>query len=96
MIVVKLTTNNVTDKVEAAWNASISGTGIENKNEYKHIMENTTFNVFVYGGTTETAAQILKDSHDIAEVNRIISKDMNFDKNSAVCPISYTTNFIRI
>ena len=93
-IVVRFTTNNVTDKVEAAWNASFSGTGIENKNEYKHIMENTTFNVFVYGGTTETAAQILKDSHDIAEVNRIIAKDMSFDKDSAVCPISYTTNFI--
>lgn len=93
-IIVRFTTKNVTDKVEAAWNASICGTGIESKTEYKHIMENTTFNVFVYGGTTETAAQILKDSHDIAEVNRIISQDMNFGKDSAVCPISYTTNFI--
>ena len=93
-IVVKLSTNKMSKDIEAAWNASIGTNGIENKNKYKSIMDNTTYSVFAYGGKTETAGKLITTTSDIAEVNKIIAEDINFKKDSAVCPLSYSTNFI--
>lgn len=93
-IVVKLSTNKLTADVELAWNASVSGNGIENKNKYKSVMENTTFSVFAYGGSTGTASKLITVTKDIDEVNKIIASDMDFKKGSAACPMSYVTNFI--
>ncbi|MBQ0041317.1 MAG: thiol-activated cytolysin family protein [Clostridiales bacterium] len=93
-IVVKLSSDNCTDKIEAAWNASICGTGFTNRNEYKNVMENTTFNVFVYGGKTDTAAKLITTTNDIGKVNEIIASDMNFNKDSAARPLSYLVKFV--
>lgn len=92
MIVVKLSTSEVTEDVEAAWKASISSYGIENKNEYKHIMSKTQFSIFVYGGSTGIAKKFL--NADISKVNEIIAEDMEFKKGSAACVLGYSTNYI--
>ena len=93
-IVVKLSTNNTTDKVEAAWKASICSTGFKNKNEYKDIMESTSFSVFVLGGKPGTAAELISSKCTLEEINAIIAKDMDFTAESAAFPIGYSTNFI--
>lgn len=93
-IVVKLSTNNTTDKVEAAWKASICSTGFKNKNEYKDIMDNTNFSLFVLGGKPGTAAELISSKCTMEEINAIIAKDMDFTAESAAFPIGYSTNFI--
>ena len=93
-IVVKLSSDNVTREVEAAWKASVGNAGIENKNKYKDVMENTTFSVYAYGGSTSPAGQLITTTHDIAEVNKIIAGDIDFKKGSAAAVMSYGTHFI--
>lgn len=93
-IVVKLSSTNTTENVEAAWKASISGVGFSNTDKYKHIMENTSYSVFVIGGKTKTAAELIISDGNLAAINKIIADDMNFTSESAAFPLSYSTNFI--
>ena len=93
-IVVKLSSSNTTENVEAAWKASISGVGFSNTDKYKHIMENTSYSVFVIGGKTKTAAELIISDGNLAAINKIIADDMNFTSESAAFPLSYSTNFI--
>ena len=76
------------------YKASISGVGIRNGDKYKHVMENTSFSVNVLGGKTGTAAEMIISDCNVAEINRIISGDMNFTAESAAFPLSSSTNFI--
>lgn len=93
-IVVKLSSSNATENVEAAWRASVSGVGFSNKDKYKHIMESTSYSVFVIGGKTDTAAELVVSKGDLSGINKIIADDMNFTEKSAAFPLSYSTNFI--
>lgn len=93
-IVVKLSSSNTTENVEAVWNASVSGVGFSNADKYKHVMENTDFSVFVVGGKTGTAAELIVSNGDLTHINKIIAEDMNFTSESAAFPLSYSTNFI--
>lgn len=93
-IVVKLSTSNTSDNVELAWKASVGGNGFTNTDKYKHIMDSTSFSVFVLGGKTGTAAELINTKCNLNEINAIISKDMNFNAESASFPLSYSTNFI--
>ena len=93
-IVVKLSSSNVTVDVEAAWQASINGKGFSKKDEYKEIMDNTSLSVFVIGGKTKTARELIVSDGDLATINKIIADDMDFTAESAAFPLSYSTNFI--
>ena len=93
-IVIKLSTSNTTVDVEAAWKASVNGVGINNDNKYKSIMENTSCSVFVLGGTTAVASELMCSENNLANINKIIAGDMNFTATSAAFPLSYSTNFI--
>ena len=93
-IVVKLSSDNASESVEAAWKASVGTNGITGKADYKSVMDETTFEVFAFGGAPEAAGQLITTTKDIDEVNKIIASDINFTKDSAAKPISYSTNFI--
>ena len=93
-IVIKLSTENTSDMVKAAWECAITGNRIENKNKYMHIMNNTNIYMFVLGGKAESADKFKGELIDFDYFNRIVNNDMKFDKNSAAYPISYATNFI--
>ena len=93
-IVVKLSTSNTSEEVELAWKGSVNSNGFSNKDEYKHIMDKTSFSVFVLGGTTKAAGELIQSQNNLAEINKIIASDMNFTSESAAYPLSYTTYFI--
>lgn len=93
-IVVKLSSDEESDKVNAAWENSIGSYGFHVKDEYKKILNKTNFQVFVLGGKTDTAAELVKSGGDMEKINAIIASDMRFDATSAAYPISYATSFI--
>ena len=57
-------------------------------------MENTSYSVFVIGGKTKIAAELIISDGNLAAINKIIADDMNFTSESAAFPLSYSTNFI--
>ena len=93
-IVVRMSTESTSSDVAAAWNASILGNEIKNEGKYKSVMDNTTFSVYAYGGSTGTAGELIKSTKDISKVNEIIASDINFNKNSAATLLSYSTHFL--
>ena len=93
-IVVRFSTCNTSDEVEAAWKDSVSSTGIDNKNKYKSVMENTFFNVYACGGPTGADSMHIASTHNLSEINEIIKSDTFFTGDSGSCVISYGTNFI--
>ncbi|MBQ6134402.1 MAG: thiol-activated cytolysin family protein [Lachnospiraceae bacterium] len=93
-IVVRMSTESSSTDVAAAWKASIAGTSISNDTKYKSVMDNTTFSVYAYGGSTSTAGELVANTKDISKVNEIIAKDVNFDKNAAAALLSYSTHFL--
>ncbi len=93
-IVVRFSTESTSSDVAAAWNASILGNEIKNEGKYKSVMDNTTFSVYAYGGSTGTAGELIQSTKDISKVNEIIAKDINFNKNSAATLLSYSTHFL--
>ncbi|MBP5164251.1 MAG: thiol-activated cytolysin family protein [Lachnospiraceae bacterium] len=93
-IVVRMSTESSSTDVAAAWKASIAGTSISNDTKYKSVMDNTTFSVYAYGGSTSTAGELVANTKDVSKVNEIIAKDVNFNKNSASALLSYSTHFL--
>jgi len=93
-IVVKLSTENMKEDMEVKWKASVGDTGFNNTDKYKHIWESTDFSVYVLGGKTEVAADLILSEGKLEDINKIIAGDMNFKTESAAFPISYSTNFI--
>lgn len=93
-IVVRFSTVSTSSDVAAAWNASILGNEIKNDGKYKSVMDNTTFSVYAYGGSTGAAGELIKITNDISKVNEIIASDINFNKNSAATLLSYSTHFL--
>lgn len=93
-IVVRFSTDSTSSDVALAWKASIAGTSISNNDSIKNVMENTTFSVYAYGGSTATAGELVANTKDVSKVNEIIAKDVNFNKNSASALLSYSTHFL--
>lgn len=93
-IVIKYSTDSVNSDVELAWKSTVNGTGISNNNKYKEVMESTVYNVYIYGGTTATAAKLITSTKNIDEVNGIIAADINFTKESAAVPLGYCAHYI--
>ncbi len=57
-------------------------------------MRSATISVFVIGGKTKKAAELIISDGNLAAINKIIADDMNFTSESAAFPLSYSTNFI--
>ena len=93
-IVVKFSTCNTSDEIEEAWEDSVGSACIDNKNKYKSVMENTTFNVYACGGPTGADVMHITSTHNLSEVNEIIKSYTFFTGDSESCVISYGTNFI--
>ncbi len=93
-IVVRFSTESTSTDVAAAWNASIVGNKISNDTKYKSVMDNTTFAVYAYGGSTSTAGELVANTKDISKVNEIIAQDVNFKKGSAAALMGYSTHFL--
>ena len=93
-IVVRFSTDSSSTDVAAAWNASIVGNKISNDTKYKSVMDNTTFSVYAYGGSTSTAGALVANTKDISKVNEIIAQDVDFKKGSAATMMGYSTHFL--
>ena len=93
-IVVRFSTDSTSTDVAAAWNASIVGNKLSNDTKYKNVMDNTTFSVYAYGGSTGTAGKLIEVTKDISRVNEIIAQDVDFKKGSAAAMLSYSTHFL--
>lgn len=94
LIVIKFSSSNVKDNLELEVKNALFGTSSDNKGISKHILNNVDYSVFVLGGKTATAAELIKKDYSIEEIRRIIASDTDFTAESAAFPISYATNFI--
>ena len=92
-IVVKLSTENTSAEVEAAWNASLGSTEIKNENAYKEIMEKTSISACAFGGNPGTVGGIMS-AHTIEEINEALKQDLQFSEKTPAVPLSYSTTFI--
>lgn len=92
-IIVKLETSKSSAEAELAWNAAIKGVKIDNSEKYKEVMDNTTYTVFEYGGSADTAKQLIQTT-DVSKVNEILGTDMEFTKDTPSVAISFACNFI--
>lgn len=93
VIYIKFETEDSSLNVKNAFSAIIKGINIENNNEYKEIIKNSTFSLLVIGGAIEEIEGNGLDS--VENIRKIINKGLSFSKNSPGFPISYTTTFLK-
>lgn len=93
IIYIKFETNENSNKVKEAFSSVIKGIDISQNSEYKNIINNSTFNIIIIGGSLNEYNGSGLDS--ITKIKNIINEGIKFTNKSPAFPISYTTTFLK-
>ncbi|WP_425544702.1 thiol-activated cytolysin family protein [Clostridium oceanicum] len=92
-IYVKLETSSKSKNVQAAFKALLNNNGAETKEEYKDILNQSSFTALVLGGDASEHNKIITKNFD--EIREVIKSNAQFSIKNPAYPISYTSVFLK-
>lgn len=90
---IKLETTSKSADVQAAFQAVIKGVDLNANQEFKRILDKTSFTAVILGGDSGDAARVV--SGKIEDLKRIIQAGSVYNRQNQAVPISYKTAFVK-
>lgn len=92
-IFVKLETTSRSTNVKAAFNSLIKNVNVDSNNEFKDILDESTFTAVVLGGDSSEHSKLITTDFD--EIREVIKANSEFSLKNPGYPISYTSVFVK-